>query len=493
MSLRDKIARPEPFALVAIIVAILTLARLAVIIATPLNLGPDEAQYWSWSLTPAFGYFSKPPLIAWIIGASTSLCGDGEACIRISSPLFHAASALTLFFAARTLYDARVGAWAALTYALMPGTSFSSLLITTDVPLLFFWCLGLLALAKLREAQSAGWAVVLGVALGLGLLSKYAMLYFVLGAGLALLSNVEGRRLIVSRAGLITLAVALIVFAPNIIWNITHQFETVSHTAANANIGGGFKLSKFVEFLGAQIGIFGPIAMALLIWGIARGWMDRAFASADTLLIALAAPPLLIVTIGALISRANANWAAPAFVSLAVLLVAWGVRRGATRILAANLVVNAIAAAVIMSLVVSPAIVTALGQDNAAKRLRGWPEAGRTIANTANAGSYTALVSDDREDMASLFYYARPLNVPLRMWPRAAAGNEYEAAYALRPEESAHVLFVTRREEVGDVLKAFAHSERIATFETRLDSKRTRKFFLYVLDRPLSRSLNPQN
>ena len=88
--------------------------RVAVVIATPLNLGPDEAQYWSWSLTPAFGYFSKPPLIAWIIGASTTLCGDGEACIRISSPLFHAGSAIILFFAARALYDARVGAWAAL-------------------------------------------------------------------------------------------------------------------------------------------------------------------------------------------------------------------------------------------------------------------------------------------------------------------------------------------------------------------------------------------
>lgn len=493
MSLRDNIARPEPFTLVAILIALLTIARVAVVIATPLNLGPDEAQYWSWSLTPAFGYFSKPPLIAWIIGASTSLCGDGEACIRISSPLFHAGSALILYFAGRALYDARVGAWAALTYALMPGTSFSSLLITTDVPLLFFWSLALLALAKLRQAESMAWAIVLGVAVGLGLLSKYAMLYFVLGAGLALLSNVDGRRLITSRAGLIALATALIVFAPNIIWNVTHQFETVSHTAANANIGGGFKLSKLLEFLGAQVGIFGPIAMGLLIWGIARGWMDRALTSADTLLIALAAPPLVIVTIGALISRANANWAAPAFVALAVLVAAWGVKRGATRVLAANLIVNAIAAVLIMALAVSPAIVTALGQDNAAKRLRGWPEAGRTIANAANAGAYTALMSDDREDMASLFYYARPLNVPLRMWPRAEAGNEYEAAYALRPEESAHVLFVTRRENASDVLKAFAHSERIATFETRLDSKRTRKFFLFVLDRPLPKSLNPQN
>lgn len=493
MSDRDKIARLEPFTLVAIVVALLTVARVAAVVATPLNLGPDEAQYWSWSLSPAFGYFSKPPLIAWIIGASTAVCGESEACIRISSPLFHAASAIVLYFAGRTFADPRAGAWAALTYTLMPGTSFSSLLITTDVPLLFFWSIGLLALANLRRSPSVAWAVTLGAAIGLGLLSKYAMLYFVLGTALALLSNGQGRRLIVSRDGLIALLVALAVFAPNIVWNFTHHFETVGHTAANANIGGHFQVSKLFEFLGAQIGIFGPIAAAFLIWGLFRGWRDRDLASADTLLLALALPPLLLVTIEALVSRANANWAAPAFVSLAVLVAAWGFKRDATRFLAANAFVNAAIAVLIMSLAVSPAIVTALGQDNTAKRLRGWPEAGRTLISVANAGSYSAVLSDDREDMASFFYYARPMNAPLRMWPRAAAGNEYESAYALTVDESQHVLFVTRRQDASDVLKAFAHSERIATLETRLDSKRARIFFLYVLDGPLPRSLNPQN
>ena len=94
----------------------------------------------------------------------------------------------------------------------------------------------------------------------------------VLGTALALLSNGQGRRLIVSRDGLIALLVALAVFAPNIVWNFTHHFETVGHTAANANIGGHFQVSKLFEFLGAQIGIFGPIAAAFLIWGLFRGW-----------------------------------------------------------------------------------------------------------------------------------------------------------------------------------------------------------------------------
>jgi 4-amino-4-deoxy-L-arabinose transferase-like glycosyltransferase len=463
-----------------------------VVVATPLNLGPDEAQYWSWSLTPAFGYFSKPPMIAWIIGASTALCGDGEACIRASSPLFHGATALVLFFAGRSLYDAQVGFWSALAYALMPGTSFSSLLITTDVPLLFFWALALLALAQLMRAPSLAWAIVLGSALGLGFLSKYAMFYFLLGLAFALATNSEGRRLIAGRTGIVVAAVALAVFAPNIVWNFFNEFETVSHTAANANLGGQFKLSKFIEFIGAQIAILGPIAVALLLWGFVRGWRDRALAGPDTLLLAFAAPALFIVTIEAIISRANANWAAPAFVSLAVLVAAWGVRHNAARVLIANLALNSVLALLVMSLAVSPALVAALGQDNAAKRLRGWPEAGRTIVAMLNAAPYTALLCDDREDMASLFYYARPRAVPIRMWTQGEPSNQYEAAYALERDESVRVLFVTRRRDVGDVLKAFTHAERIATLPTRLDSKRTRIFYLYALTGPVSSAPNPQ-
>ena len=50
----------------------LTLARLIALFRTPLELYPDEAQYWLWSRTLSFGYYSKPPIIAWAIWASTA-------------------------------------------------------------------------------------------------------------------------------------------------------------------------------------------------------------------------------------------------------------------------------------------------------------------------------------------------------------------------------------------------------------------------------------
>ncbi|HWU81152.1 MAG TPA: 4-amino-4-deoxy-L-arabinose transferase, partial [Caulobacter sp.] len=52
-------------------VAGLTLVRLIALFVTPLELYPDEAQYWLWSRELAFGYFSKPPMIAWLIWLTT--------------------------------------------------------------------------------------------------------------------------------------------------------------------------------------------------------------------------------------------------------------------------------------------------------------------------------------------------------------------------------------------------------------------------------------
>jgi len=94
-----------------------TVARLIWLRVGGLDLYPDEAQYWLWSLTPDWGYFSKPPLIAWVIRATTLLLGDDEAGIRIASPLFHFGTALVIFHTARRLYNARVASWSAIGYA----------------------------------------------------------------------------------------------------------------------------------------------------------------------------------------------------------------------------------------------------------------------------------------------------------------------------------------------------------------------------------------
>jgi 4-amino-4-deoxy-L-arabinose transferase-like glycosyltransferase len=96
--------------LTLVLVGVLTVVRVAALFITPLELYPDEAQYWLWSRHLDFGYFSKPPVIAWLIWATTRIGGDGEAWLRIGSPLINAATALVISRIATRLYgDQRRG------------------------------------------------------------------------------------------------------------------------------------------------------------------------------------------------------------------------------------------------------------------------------------------------------------------------------------------------------------------------------------------------
>src|SRR4051812_4396840 len=87
------------------ILVVLTIVRVIGLHTSVVDLFFDEAQYWAWSRDLAFGYFPKPPLLAWIIAASDTVCGSGEACVRITSPLFYFGTSLVVYAIARELYD----------------------------------------------------------------------------------------------------------------------------------------------------------------------------------------------------------------------------------------------------------------------------------------------------------------------------------------------------------------------------------------------------
>src|SRR5215813_13528877 len=189
---RSRVLVPGLGLAVALIV-ILTVIRLAGLTFSTVDLFFDEAQYWAWSREPAFGYFSKPPLLAWTIALAERVCGGSEACIRAPAPLFYFGTSLLVYATARALYDSRIAFYAALTIALATGTAFSARIISTDVPLLFFWALALFAYVKLLKGGDLRWGAVLGLALGLGLLAKYAMIYFLLGVAIATFVDRDAR------------------------------------------------------------------------------------------------------------------------------------------------------------------------------------------------------------------------------------------------------------------------------------------------------------
>src|SRR5262245_30791391 len=104
----------------------LVAARVWVLQLTPLTLQADEAQYWAWSRTPDFGYFSKPPLVAWAIAGTTRMFGDAEWAVRLAAPVAHGLGALALYALARTMYGAAAGFFAGLCWLTLPSVWLSS-------------------------------------------------------------------------------------------------------------------------------------------------------------------------------------------------------------------------------------------------------------------------------------------------------------------------------------------------------------------------------
>ncbi|MBC7905717.1 MAG: glycosyl transferase, partial [Rhodospirillaceae bacterium] len=78
------------------LIGAITLWRVALLAFDAPNLSFDEAQYWAWAQTIQLGYFSKPPMVAWAIAATTALFGESEGAVKLSSTLAHTGIALLL-------------------------------------------------------------------------------------------------------------------------------------------------------------------------------------------------------------------------------------------------------------------------------------------------------------------------------------------------------------------------------------------------------------
>lgn len=478
-----------------LIAAALTAVRLVALFATRLELYPDEAQYWLWSRTLDFGYYSKPPMIAWLIWATTAIGGNGEAWVRLSAPILHGLTALCVYGIGRRLYNPSTGFTAAALYLLMPAVQLSSLVIATDAPMLLALALALLAYVELPQAEGRRRDLLtlgLGAALGLAFLSKYAAIYGLIGIGLHLAISRQARAAWNVRTAALSIAALLAVIAPNLIWNARHGFATVQHTAANANWEAQslFNFGELADFIGSQFGVFGPIPFAVLVGGAVLLGIRKRLQPADLLLLCFAAPALLIVTIQAFVSRANANWAAAGYVAAVILVAAWLLRWRARWWLIGALALQGLVAAVFLACVLNQGVAERLNLTNSFKRAKGWEQMTEQIAERAMReprGSLSAVAVNDRFLFNAAAYYGRDYfgkngEPPLAMWVREShPQNQAESTAPLTTANGARVLAVALDEVyLNEMKRDFRVIGSTEVIGARLDRKRTRKAALFI-------------
>ncbi len=439
-------------------VAAITAARVILLAFNRTDLFVDEAQYWLWGQELAFGYYSKPPMIGWVIRAATEIGSDAPFWVRLPAPLFHAATALVLAAIAARAFGARAAVLTALAYATLPMVAVGSLLISTDTVMFPFLAAALAGWLRLTDRRETWVALLTGLALGLAFLSKYAAVYYLICAGLAAALVPAARP--GWRAAALVLAAFAATISPNVIWNLANGLTTVQHTLDNADwvrdpaARAGLNPAGLGEFLAAQFAVFGPVTFAALL-AAAATWHRRGTQVRVAVLFAL--PILAIVSVQALLSQAYANWAASAYLAGTLAAVPLLARHRVWLILC--FAVNG-AASLIFPLAATVADTLTLGRDRPLlERYIGRTAMTEAILAAADAEGLGTILATDRDILADLFYTARDRPVRLFALPPAGRAPHH---YALRypyARQSGDILIVVR---AGDPVPCAARAAKLS-------------------------------
>ena len=440
--------------LVFSVLMLITVARTVALFITPLGLGVEEAQYWLWSQNPSFGYFTKPPLIAWIIGFSHGVFGHYEWAVRLPACWCHFAISVTLWKATEWLYGQKAGKIAALLWISLPATALGSFLISTDTPLLFCLSLAILAISgaaslRIKNTQAM---VLAGAAVGAGLLAKYAAIYMIFGLLLIWLSQPFQTKLKITGVSLlIALIVTLIMVSPNLYWNLSNNFSTVRHLAHNANITSfNFNLYNTAEFLVGQIAVVGPITFALML-SVVIFFIKN---SHGRWLVCLAAPSIIVITIQSLSSNANANWAMASYPPLVVWLAGWLSEEKSLgnkipqliryRLAMITIILNFAISLCFIVVSITGSLGIFAPKSDPLKRLRGWKNLAMDIRHELQGYETNRIIADRRNAAAILNWHFYKQKVKIMVHDHdEIPTNYFEANYGWDPQIGSKLLVLS--------------------------------------------------
>lgn len=450
------------------VLVILTLYRGLVIQLNHLPLYLDEAQYWVWSLKPAFGYYSKPPMVAWVIDLF-SWAGDSAFAVKLGALILHPLTALVLFFLGRSMFNAKTALAAALLFISLPLVGFNSLFMTTDAPLFLFWGLSVYALWQaLQHNRWRDW-LLLGVAAGLGLLSKYSMAVF--APSVVLLLCFPAYRQHWKNPRLYLAAVlALLIYLPNFLWNAQMDFVSFKHTAEISKLDQGlFHPNKLLEFVSGQFGVMGPIGFACLIIALCspKVWRDPKL----SYLAAMTLPFLGVISLQALLAKANVNWAAPTFFAGTLLVAAQWMAAERHRLWLTAIVINLALLSVFYHYrPLAQAFGVTLKHDaDPYSRVRGWPEMGQSLSPILLANSDAHLAVLDRGDFSLLSFYAHPHPEGVRIWnPEGHHQNHFHLVADMKNDLGNNFVFVTEEPLTSAVKARFTSCHEVGLMQVPL-------------------------
>ena len=474
--------RPGAQLLVLFLVAV-SLWRIWFVSYGPYDLSGDEAQYWDWSRRPDWNYYTKGPVVAYCIWLGKAVFGDTTLGVRCMAIVFSFASSLLLYVLGRRLYDEKAAAWSGALLQVVPILAVYGVGMTIDSPLVFFWTLALLLFHwAISSGSRAAW-ILLGVAVGIGLLTKYTMAFFWVCAFLFLVCSRQRRGRLRRPWPYLGVLASALLLVPVLIWNYQHDWVNFRHNLGHTKIAEGlqFTFMGLLEFVGSQLGIVTPILLALMLYSLIRRRKQ------DPFCFWFSIPIMAFFLLKSIQGKVEPNWALTSYIIAAVSFSGFFLRgfgafnKHVKRIVVAGVIVAAAGTA----LAHYPSVITLVGLPakwDPSRQVQGYRQMGQEVSQLAATMDKPYFIFSDRYMVtAAMAFYVKGhpvtycVNLGRRMnqydlWPTFHHLVHYDAIYVTHDSDKLP----------RELDKAFASHAR---FEVRILDRRgdeIRRFTIYL-------------
>lgn len=229
---------------------------LKLLLAALIPLSQDESYYWVWSKNLQLSYYDHPGFVAWLLKLGQIFESFGHA-VRWPAVFLSHLTLLVWIFILKEFFDfEKVEKWLLLTL-LIPFTGIGSIVVTPDLPLIFFWSTSTYCTIQILKKPSYLNYLLLGVSLGLGFCSKYHIVLFVPPLILFTVWNKKWDLLHPVKI-LVLAAAGLVACSPVLIWNFQNDFASFKFQLAHGFVRPEYSPTWTIEYIAAQILLITP-------------------------------------------------------------------------------------------------------------------------------------------------------------------------------------------------------------------------------------------
>ena len=220
------------------------------------NLHFDEAYYWLYSTNLSWGYFDHPPMVA-LVGRIGDLLSHSTLGLRIV-PIF---MGMIVMLGILNMADRQHKKSHLILYVIsfpLITSHIAGCLILPDAGLCFFFVLFLLTYKHYLKCDSISNSLLLSLAIAGMVYSKY---HAVLILFFTVLANIK---LLYKRSFWLVALCSVALLLPHFYWQFQNDFPSILfHVDARTS---GFSINNFLEYIGGQILLAGPLSGLLVIY-----------------------------------------------------------------------------------------------------------------------------------------------------------------------------------------------------------------------------------